>query len=329
MNKREKTMALVVGGVIMLFALVFGARAVVIKPLRELDKKTAALREKLEKIKAERRAYFTAEDLVKRFAQRAVSDQVDQASAKSGEMLTQQILHSGLHESDFSRMPNGPRKLRGAIEIGWTVNGEGKLTNVLNLLFLVQNSPYLHRMENLTLSSSDVPSQVNVRFRYLTLVIDPMPMVDLTNAQPKFALDGPERRSFDAIAARDILRPYIKRASDASGGEANTSDPPAGPVSLRIVSLSEWMGQPEVHIRDLTSQKTFRYKPGDTLAGGTIVMVDYRPFPMPGNEALKSFSRVIVKIEAEYWAVERGGTLADIYKLSRDKLPEQLAALSN
>jgi hypothetical protein len=34
-------------------------------------------------------------------------------------------------------------------------------------------------------------------------------------------------------------------------------------------------------------------------------MVDYRPLPMPGNEGLKSFSRVILKIGADYWAVER------------------------
>jgi len=72
--------------------------------------------------------------------------------------------------------------------------------------------------------------------------------------------------------------------------------PPSTSDTLRVVSLSEWKGEPEVHVRDSTNQKTLRYRPGDTLAGGTIVMIDYRPLPLPGNEAIKSFSRVILKM---------------------------------
>ena len=330
MSKREKTMAVAVGSLILLIAAGFGVRAMLVKPLRELDKKTAALREKLEKVKAERRAYFTAEDVVKGHAQRTFSDQVDQASAKSGEMLTKQILLSGLREADFSRMPVGPRKLRGASELGWSVQGDGKLEHVLNLLFLVHKSPYLHRIENLNVSASESPGEVNVRFRYLTLVMEPAPVTDPVDLQPKFTLNGPERRVFDLIAARDILRPYVKRPPPGAAPNPSTApSTPAGPESYRLVSLSEWMGHPEIHVRDVTNQKTLRYQPGDDLAGGTIVMVDYRPFPMPGNEALQSFSRVIVKIGAEYWAIERGRTLADKYKLAPAKLPEQLAKLSN
>ncbi|MBM3834912.1 MAG: hypothetical protein FJ403_16885 [Verrucomicrobia bacterium] len=330
MNQREKLLAASVGAIVLMFAGVFGARAVFLKPLREMDKKTAALREKLEKVKSERRAYFDAEDTVKNYAQRAFSDDLDQASAKSGEMLTQQILLSGLEEADFSRMPVGPRKLRGAHEIGWSVNGEGKLENALNLLFLAQKSPHLHRIEGLTISPSETPCQVNVRFRYLTLVMNPPPNVDFLDLQPKLTLDSPERKFFDPIVVRDILRPYVKRGPVAPASTtATAASPPAGPSVLRVVSLSEWIGQPEVHIRDLTNQKTLQYKPGDALGGGTVVMVDYRPLPMPGNEALMSFSRVILKIGADYWAVERGRTLADKYKLPPNKLPEQLMPHSN
>jgi hypothetical protein len=89
------------------------------------------------------------------------------------------------------------------------------------------------------------------------------------------------------------------------------------------------MGEPEVHIRDTAQQKTLRFKPGDSLAGGTIIMIDYRPLPMRGNEALKSFSRVIVKVGSEYWAVERGKTLAEKYRLAPEQLPEQLSKMVN
>ncbi len=325
MNQREKILAASVGGIIVLFVGVFGLKAALTKPLQKIDKQTAVLRQKLDKIKAERRAYFTAEDAVKHQAERTFSDQVDQASAKSGEMLTKQILLSGLREADFSRLPVGPRKLRGANEIGWSVQGQGKLEDVVDLLFLLQESPYLHRIENVSFSMGDAPGNVRVGFRFLTLVIDAGPVVETKPLENKVTLDGPERKQFEGIVARDLLRPYVKR-STGPGGTPNTPAP-SGPETLRVVSLSDWMGSPEVHIRDLTNQKTARYKVGDELGGGVIVMVDYRPMPLPQHEGLLSYSRVILKIGNDYWAVERGQTLAEKHPIGPEQLPKQISKL--
>ena len=324
MNAREKRLLVAVCAIVGLFVAIFGLRALFLKPLREIDKRTTALRDKLEKVKAERRAYFTAEDTVTRFTQRTFADQVDQASARSGEMLTKQILLSGLRESDFSRLPVGPRRLRGANEIGWSVQGQGPLDKVVNLLFVLQESSYAHRIENVTVSAGDAAGHVRVGFRFLTLVVEAAPVVDIVPLPAKFTLESPERRAYDSIVARDLLRPYVKRdRPPARGGESPSA--PSGPGSLRIVSLSEWSGQPEVHVRDVTNQKTMRYHVGDPLADGVIAMVDYRPLPMPGNEGLKSFSRVILKVGNEYWAVERGQSLADKRQLPADQLPQALA----
>jgi hypothetical protein len=325
-NRREKLMVGVVGGIVGLFVSVLGVRAVLVAPLRKLDKQTAVLRDKLEKTKGERRAFFTAEDVVKRYAQRTFSEQIDQASAKSGEMLTQQILLSGLHEVDFSRLPVGPRKLRGGSEIGWSVQGHGALADVVDLIFLLQESPYLHRIENLAVSAGDAPGQVRVGFRFLTLVLEPAPVVEAVALPAKFTVESPERKRFDGIIARDLLRPYVKRAP-GKPGSGGSSPTPSGPAGLRVVSLSEWMGSPEVHVRDVANEKTLHYKPGDELAGGTIVMVDYRPLPLPGHEDVKSFSRVILRIGDEYWAVERGQTLADKHRLTPEQWPEGLSKL--
>lgn len=327
MNRREKILAIAVGGVLALIGAVIAGRAVFVKPLREIDKKTAVLRERLAKIQAERRAYFVAEDFVKTIAARVFSDDTDEASAKSGELLSKQILASGLREADFTRLPASPRKLQGATEIGWSIQGEGKLENIIDLLFIIQESPFVHRMENLVLTPGDAPGRVKVRFRYLTLVLEPAPVIERTEPQPQFTLDVPKRRRLDSIIARDILRPYVKRPPPPLSATPGSRPPVVpGPESMRVVSLSEWMGQPEVHVRDLASDKTLRYKPGDVLAGGSIVMVDYRPLPMPGNETLKSFSRVILKIGSEYWAIERGRALSEKYKLTPENLPPQLAS---
>ena len=174
MNRREKILVLAVGGMVVLGLLIFGLRVIVLGPLRELDKRTAVVRDKLAKIQADRRACFAAEDRLKAITLRTYADTVDQASAKSGEILTRQIIAAGLDESDFARMPISPRKLRGANEIGWNVQGDGPLKDVVNLLFLLNTSPWLHRTENLVVATGDKPGLVRVRFHYLTLVPDPV-----------------------------------------------------------------------------------------------------------------------------------------------------------
>ena len=332
MNAREKILAGIVGGLVGVAALGLGVHAIVVKPLREEDRKTALLRDKLNKLKAERRAFFAAEEQVKAFTARTFSDDLDQASARSAAMLTRQILRAGLRESDFSRLPAGPRKLRGAQEIGWSIQGDGPLVQIVNLLFLLDAEPHLNRIEGLTVTPAEKPGIVRARFRYLTLVADPGPAdMTFTNLVEALTLDSPERRLLDGIVARDILRPYLKRPADParpgapSVGNVNPPIAAALPEKLKIVSLSEWQGQPEVHVRDQISQRITVHKAGDSLAGGTIVMVDYRPLPLPGKELLQSFARVIVKQGTDYWAIERGSTLDQKYKLAPEQLPAQLA----
>lgn len=334
MNAREKLLASLVLGGACLFGGALGIRAFISKPLTDLDKRILAARERLGKIQTERRSFFTAEDRLKALGRLTFADTVDEASARSGEALTKQILQAGLDEGNFTRLPLGPRKLRGASEIGWNVQGDGALAGVVNLLFILEQSPHLQRLDGLVLSQAEKPGEVRVRFRCLTLVFDPAPDVKREALLAKASLKSDERRVFDGIVSRDLLRPYIKRPppppvvakAGVGSATATPATPPAppGPETFRVVSLSEWQGQPEIHVRDLTNQKTVRYKPGDTLAGGTIALVDYRAMPLPGASGLQSFSRVIVRVKNEFFAIERGQTLADLRKLELAQLPPQL-----
>jgi hypothetical protein len=333
MNQREKLLAFAVGGLVTIFVLGFGVRAILIKPLNAIDKKTAVLREKLAAIQKERQAYFVAEEQVKNFAQRTFDDTVDEASAKSGEMLTRKIVTCGLSEADFTRLPVGPKRLprRRASEIGWSVQGDGPLQSVVNLLFMLHESSRLHRIDNVSLTDGDGPGQVKVRFLYLTLVLEPAPVVEPVELAPKFSLDSPERRLLDGIVQRDLLRPYIKRPPPPPAPPGSVAGappgPPPGPEALKIVSLSEWLGKPEIGVLDSIRQRTQSYRPGDPLAGGVIVMVDYRPLPRLDKPGLLSNSRVILKIGNEYWAIEQGRTLAEKYKLAAEQLPENMPKL--
>ena len=91
-----------------------------------------------------------------------------------------------------------------------------------------------------------------------------------------------------------------------------------------MVSLSEWEGKPEIHVRDMTAQKTLTYKTGDRLGEGVIATVDYRPMPRPDKPGLQSFSRLILKVDSVYWAIEQGATLADKRRLTPQEIPPDL-----
>ena len=47
---------------------------------------------------------------------------------------------AGLPEADFTRLPIGPQKLRGAQELGWNISGAGPFGQIINLLFLLENT---------------------------------------------------------------------------------------------------------------------------------------------------------------------------------------------
>ncbi len=329
MNQREKVLVGIVGSMAALFVIVLGGRAMFVKPLKDADRKVNDMRGKLKKLNALRREYFAAEDYVKSVTQRTFSHDLDEASATSGELVTHSILEAGLSEVDFSRLPVGPLKYRGAREIGWSIRGIGPLARVVDMIFLLQNTPAFHRLENLTLAKSEQPGSVKVSFRYLTLVVAPAPVVDPIDLSTNLSLSGAERRLYDPLIARDVLRPYVKRllTPNVPASTNPTTPPPPGPEAFKVVSLSQWAGKSEVHVRDLTRNITLRYAPGDELAGGKIVMVDYRPMPMPDNSGFQSFSRLVLKIGDDYWAVERGHTLADKHKLKTEQLPKELAKL--
>ena len=91
MNRREKLLTGLVGGIAVLFVLGFGFRWVFLSPLKEVDKKIALSKERLGKIQAERRNYFTAEDRLKQITRTSYADTVDQASARSGTISSDQL----------------------------------------------------------------------------------------------------------------------------------------------------------------------------------------------------------------------------------------------
>ncbi|MBC8242875.1 MAG: hypothetical protein H8E20_00650 [Verrucomicrobia bacterium] len=191
------------------------------------------------------------------------------------------------------------------------------------------------RVENITFLPVGGAAEVRIDFQFLSLVVGAAKLArqeQLTTREVRGeTLISEERSLFAAITKRAFFLPYQKKPDPPPQPPTSPKPtppsvpPPPGPETYKIVSLSEWQGKPEIMVLDSNQNKTINYRLGDDLAGGKIVMIDYRKMPFPKKPALLSGSRVILAIGEEYWAIERGNTLADKHKLAPEQLPAGLA----
>jgi hypothetical protein len=323
-NRREKILSALTGTMASIFAIGVGVDRLVLTPAAEAAKETIVLRAELDKLLVQEGRAVEARRELTGLARRTYGTTADEAIATAGQRITTRLQKAGLEDRSFTRLPIGARPLRrgGAQEFGWSVQGVGPLERVVDLLYLLDQEPQLHRIENLRVSPTREPGQVSVNFRYLSVLIAASVPRAKGAAKPSelpdgdIDLDGPGRRRYDVIAKRDLFSPVGQKTKK---GPAQ----PKGPDLriLKVVSLSEWNGAPEATILDLQKNSTFAVRPGEHLAGRTAVTVDYRPQPSRTKPGLISFSRLVLRDSNGYWAVEAGATLADRYSLKTDELP--------
>ncbi|MCX5661533.1 MAG: hypothetical protein NTW19_17785, partial [Planctomycetota bacterium] len=252
--------------------------------------------------------------------------------------LTELLSRAGLANDALSLKPIGGSRVPGANakEVGWSIHARGKLSNIIDFLYLAGSDPRLCKLDMLSIVPAAKGGDTDLQVRYASLILEPstkggkppaagLEPVPLTPP----SLETPDRKAYQLIALRDVLRPYIPRpVSPAEGSavaEVSEPPPPDSPdARLRVVGLPTFAARQDVFIRDLSAQTVTSYKPGDEIIGGRIVMVDYRSMPVPSKPYINSGSRVILELENEYWAVELGQSLAERYKMAPEQLPAGL-----
>ena len=327
MNRRTRLLAWAALGVAGLLAGGFAFRAIVNRPLQALDGQILQLQVRLSSLQKERQEFLKADAEVRTNASRLFAGQAEDAESRLGAQLTAQIVRVGLREADFTRIPVGRRRLPGAEEVGWTVQGEGPLPRVLDLVFLLQSEPRLHRIEGLALSPANEGVRTRVRFRYVTLVLTPTPEVRPAGPPAEIPLEGPGPPRYHANTPRDLFRPFVPQEPAPAPAPPPPPPVPEGP-NLRVVSLSNWDGRPEVHLFDERQRRVLVARPGEPLLDGVVALVDYRPLPSPGRPGLVSHSRLIWRLNTNYFAIEPGQTLADRRALGPEELPAALHPVS-
>ncbi|MDP6893581.1 MAG: hypothetical protein QF731_10415 [Verrucomicrobiota bacterium] len=306
-----------------------------INDVKKLELATANRKKQINTLTSLKRNSDLSQKRLAKFRSLGFAKTKKEATAKMGELLTNIIKQSGLNETEFSRRPYDLKPIVGfsgnhVITIAHIVSGTGSTKKIIDLLFLLQNDPHIQRVENISLSPISGTTNVRVNFQFISLLINSK-YGDYkgTNSPPiNPSIKSEARDLYAGITKRALFLPYQKKPpappTPSKKPKTNRTPPPPGPESYKVVSLSQWKGKQEVMIYNTAKNETKSYKLGDSLAGGTIVMIDYRQMPFPKKPELLSQSRVIVSIKTDYWAIERGNTMADIYKLTPEQLPEKL-----
>ncbi len=265
------------------------------------------------------------------------------ASAKLAATLIALVERAGLNPERLSVQPVHGSQVKGVYrELGRAIRVRGGLKNIIDFLYLLETEPHLHRLDQMSITPVPKNNEVNLQVRYVTPVMDLKPedkmVTDQVPTTAPVMLDTATRELYEPIAVRDLMRPYIQRpptppppppVASASPGQPPAPSPPtasipSSPSRFRVVGLPDWTDDQEVLVTDSATRQIRSYKAGDTLGGGVIACVDYRPMPSKANPELLSPSRVILKVGPEYFAVELGENLTDKRRLPAGMLPEHI-----
>jgi len=339
MNRREKILALAVGAALTLFVLYLAVDKLFISQVISLRKQQDDLRGKIESGSQDKQTYTETAARLPGLFDRTFGSDENLASERVRARLDSLLKASGF-QTDIALTPQGSAKVRtssGDIagnEVTWQVVTKGKLEQLINFLYLLDAEPYLHRIESLSLSPDQRTGVTEMQLRFMSFVPaswqgEELPTGTAAQESAPGLLEAPGRKVYEVIALRDVFRPYLEYRPPPPPPPPPPSpppqpSPPPPAVQQKIVALATWAGQQEVHVRDLANGRTEVLKPGQTLAEGQIVMIDYRRLPMPGKPEVLSTSRVILRKGDAYWAIELGQETASSRQLPNDQLPQQL-----
>jgi len=340
MNKRQKILVASAGFAAVVFVTYLAINRVFLIPAADCENQAMDLQEKIRQANAQK----SKEDTYRKHLKELAGDTFGADELKVIEqvraVVTDVLTVSGLSAQNLSLKPLAGSRVPGVYrEVGWSVRARGKLPQVISFLYLLTKEVHLHRVDNVVLTPV-IGGEVELQAKYATLLLEsPKGEKLVTDEDPGLPdaslLESPDRQQYQVIASRDLFRPYMQaKAKPPETPQPPREQPPSPPPRTsegryRVVGLPTFSGQAEVDIRDSGNNKTTIYKIGDDLAGGKVVMVDYRPLPMPKKPEILSGSRVVLQVGSEYYAVELGQSLTEKRALTGDDVPPGLPKLES
>jgi len=341
MNKREKILAYITGGVISVMLIYMVINALFLSPIETINTSIIVAEKSVATLKRTSKTMKRNMDHLAKLASQTYGLDDDEIQKTAFPYLMSTLDKSGLTSEGKGVTQYKPKNAGDLREISWRIIKNGKMEHILNLLYMLESDPVLHRIENLVITPRDRDGPFRVEFDYIALSLASKKGPQFATTRPAettIAIDmGSKKRTlYNVIPERDIFRRYIKHVDPPKPPTVVTTKPPikttvkpppAGPgPKYRICGLPTFQGQPEIWVTNEIDKTgaVHKYKEGEKLMGWNIVMVDYRPMPDPDNPELLSMARVIIKIDADYWAIEGNQYINAKRMLKDSELPAAL-----
>jgi hypothetical protein len=347
MNRRERILAIAVGGLLAVFVSYSLLNGLLIRPSRRKMVEIRSLRTRISK--CEKAVKRQPADLKRLDQLRALTLNVPAAQAENrlfdrlNTLVGDLRNRGGIAQANVAVSSRRRRGPGGAIEITCSITAQGGLRQIVDLLYLLHREPYLNRIEALRLRP-----QLDRKGRGLKTVAADVDLVALVLPDAPGRVDPAEaagidqrlaaldRQEYDDIVKQNIFLPYTpmpQRPAVARQTPRQRQPTPqpqrSTPTVARRYKLvgglttdPEEFGLLDVYARP---PKTQYYKPGDKLPRGSVaVMMETRYRANPNRPGRTSPWRIIVRVRDEYWAVEAGEYLSQRHRMKSDELPERL-----
>lgn len=346
MNPRVRILAIAAGAVVV-FLIGWGVvNSVFFTPADSLDRLIRKYEEDVREYRAQANAGRAALAKLRLLATRSYGTDRNEVSAKVHEHLERLLTRAGLVKESIRASAGGRR--RGYEVVSRAVTARGTLKQAMDFLYLLDEQPFLHRVDDVKIKHIDRSPNVSLSCSYSTLILldhQGRPIEAAGDGEPNQPttakawgdLSSSERTLYSVVSRRNLLLPYVERLPEPrrrprprprerkpQPKPQSQPQPRVNPLArYRLTDLSEWGDKQDVRVVGPDGSSKL-YHPGDELAGGTIKMVDIRPMPMPGKPEIDSPSRVILQTGKEYWAVELGQVLSKKRRLTGEDLPPSL-----
>lgn len=344
MKRRERILAISAGSILGVTLAYLLANRLVMGPAVMRRDQADALRVANSELERDNRRMAIAKDQFARLRNRTFEDNPLHASLLAESRINELVKRAGIGQKDVTVRPftQASGTARDFSEVGCTIGGNASLERITNLLYLLKNDPYLHRVSNVEITPKLDGKSFDFSLRYLTPIFDrPLPVtVEARKPATTQMAEGPAlsdagRSAYDVICKRNLFQPYVPPVPQVARRETPTPQerPPREARSPRqrssfdslvVTGLPSRGDEAEVHLTMPGQDAERVFKVGETLPVGRIVMVDYRVLPHPDDPKLLSTSRLILRIGQDYWRVELGQQIQQRRVLRSTELPEEL-----
>lgn len=346
MKGTEKILMIVVGSLVGLGLIYLLVNGLILAPLNDVQHQITDVGSNNAKLRTDNNAMMANISEFNRLRQSTIDSVATSATARLKDYIDRAAASAKLNLKQYTcQAVDGGAKAGVYKEVGWVISVTAPLENVVNFMYLLDQEKHLRKLSNLTLTAGQQGS-IRLTGTFTTLVLDNPPQVAIDGKRVNFAsqpaapamlelasLSEPKRAEYEVIVKRDLFRPYVPTPGSPPQPPQppNNNNPPQPPQPPRtpydqmiVTSLSAVGDQPEVLISMPGRPLAEIHKIGDKLPVGQIVMVDIRDLPLKEDPKRISTSRVILKKDKEYLAVEIGRPLSQTWVMRTGDLPEEL-----